>query len=150
MRRSLARAVLAAAVALAALVLPASAASAAPPVDSNFSFCNNTGEFTIACFSAHLHFNGRGSFTMSNIKLSDTLCDGRSADAYPYTQVGFTGHGWENGRGCGTTQYYNNYTYTNHTNFVHYVHIRLQSCSNAYINPCSDSAWSLKHYNPYW
>jgi hypothetical protein len=87
---------------------------------------------------------------MSNIKLSDTLCDGRSAYAYPYTQNGFTGHGWENARGCGSTQYYNNYTYTNNSIRVHYVHIRLISCSNAYLNPCSDDAWSLLHYNPYW
>jgi len=150
MRRSLARAVFAAAVTLAALVLPVSAASAASPIDSNFSFCNDTGEYTIACFSAHLHYNGHGSFTMSNIKLSDTLCDGRDAYAYPYTQAEYTGHGWLNSRGCGTTQSYNNYTFTDHTHYVHYVHIRLVSCSDAVIAPCSDNAWSQMHYNPYW
>jgi hypothetical protein len=147
MRRSLVRAVFAAAVAFAALVLPASSAFADSPVDSNFSFCNDTGQYTIACFSAHLHFNGRDSFTMSNIKLSDTLCDDRSAIAYPYTQAGFTGHGWKNASGCGTTQYYNNYTFTDHTHHVHYVHIELEACNWA---GCSDPAWSLLHYNPYW
>ena len=51
-----------------ALVLAAGAgtASARPSADSNFSFCNTTGG-KIACFTAHLHFDNRYHFTLSNI-----------------------------------------------------------------------------------
>jgi hypothetical protein len=69
------------AVIVALMVMSATPSSAASgSVDSNSSFCNTAGG-TIACFSAHLHYENRYNFYLSNIGLEDTLCDSRSVYA---------------------------------------------------------------------
>jgi hypothetical protein len=147
MRRSLARVVLAAAVAFAAFVLPASTASATSP-DSTFSFCNQPpGGSTIACFSAHLHFSSRNYATLSNVVVTDELCDNRSAEADAWNQTANRLAYFLNSSGCGTAAYWSSKTISDTAHGLKYVHIDLFACNQT---TCSGDAWSLKHYNPYW
>jgi hypothetical protein len=88
-------------------IVVAAPASAAPPVTSEFSRCNNSGPggATIACIHATLTFINYHSYKLTNINVSDNSCDGRSAIADLYDSYqGWTGDEFKNSNGCGTSK----------------------------------------------
>lgn len=136
--------------AIAALVVasaaPSNAAStAAGSVDSDFGFCNTTGG-TIACFSAHLHYENRTTFYLANIGLEDTLCDSRSVYADVWDQnLRFTEY--SDTKGCGTDTYIAGPISFHDPSGVDYVQVVLIACNTL---SCSSAAYSAAHYNPYY
>lgn len=136
-------------------VLGAGSAAAVSPINSVFSFCNNTGSnnTAIACFSANLHFNSANVFTLSNIKLTDRKCDARSAlalvhdqsDIYPVGIYGGRYYTYKNSNGCGTTEEISTNTFER-TGGVNFVQIALFACNST---SCSSTVESLRHGNPY-
>jgi hypothetical protein len=143
------------ALALAAGVAPASASAnvSRPSADSNFSFCNTTGG-KIACFTAHLHFDNRYHFTLSNIVVTDTLCDNRSALAYVADQNGVWGRGslggvvftYKNSRGCNHSESFGTEHFESKGDGTQFVYIGLFGANRL---GHSTVTYSYLHYNPY-
>jgi hypothetical protein len=138
-----------------ALVVAAGAgtASARPSADSNFSFCNTTGG-KIACFTAHLHFANRYHFTLSNIVVTDTLCDNRSALAYVADQNGVWGRGslggveytYKNSLGCNHSESFGTENFESTGAGTQFVYIGLFGANRL---GHSTVTYSYLHYNPY-
>lgn len=138
-----------------ALVLAAGTgtASARPSADSNFSFCNTTGG-KIACFTAHLHFDNRYHFTLSNIVVTDTLCDNRSALAYVADQNGVWGRGslggveytYKNSLGCHHSESFGTEHFESKGDGAQFVYIGLFGANRLGHSTVS---YSYLHYNPY-
>jgi hypothetical protein len=121
------------------------AQAADPPVDSKFSFCNTTGG-TIACFIGLLHYVSATEFTLSDVELSDDLCDSRSVYADVYSQASFFGEFFDS-NGCDTTVDVPGPTDLSDPIFgVQYVYIDLYACN---LLSCSSDAYSLEHDNPF-
>ena len=122
------------------------AVPAAFPVNSTINFCNNTGG-KIACFKANLHYVSVIRFQLRNVVLSDTLADNRAVTAQIWTQAGRIGGELQNNNGGGSSRTWKGpLTYTRGGGIL-YIHIRLFAHNWA---GDSKSAWSKKHYNPYW
>lgn len=114
---------------------------------SEFSFCNDTGGKTIACFVAELTFTGRNNFNLTSIALSDDLCDNRSVYASIYSQASYFGQ-FYNTRGCGNTvDWAGPYDFADTSHGVEYVYIDLYAANSTSE---SSHAYSPLHYNPYY
>jgi hypothetical protein len=125
------------------------AAPDAPPATSTFNFENSN----IAKFSATLTFHSDYSFTISNVRLSDTLADNRSVLAlaednnFAYAKGTDPGlYTWKNSSGAGSTLDGATYTFES-SDPVQYVQIALYAANE---NGQSSIVYSLKHANPYY
>jgi hypothetical protein len=121
----------------------------APPVTSTFSFENDG----IAKFTATLTFQSRYTFTISNVRLSDTKADSRSvlalAEDNNFAYVKGTDpalYTWKNSSGAGHTISGTTFTFES-TEEVQYVQIALYAANE---NGESSIVYSLKHGNPYY
>jgi hypothetical protein len=132
-----------------AVVSPALAARSAPDSQPPFSFCNESGG-KIGCFNANIEFLAANQYKLSNIKVSDTLCDDRSvlADLYDSYNA-WTGVTYANGEGCNKTKDFVDTTITA-DGPVETVWINLYACNLNPITNCSGHVLSGTRTNPWY
>jgi hypothetical protein len=127
----------------------ATAAAAAQPA---FNFCNTTGG-KIACFRSQITFTSSSSFVLTDIALSDTICDNRAVFATVYLGDGAWRAGtingvpytFENPHGCKTTRVWARMSFTKPSSRIGSVHIKLFAAN---ITSHSTIVSSKKRTNP--
>src|SRR5262249_26935755 len=96
-------------------------------------------------------FSSPTNFTLTNVTLYDTACDGRNAQwrAQDVNHNGaFVTFPWHvDSNGCNTSVHWNSLSGSDTSAFITYVTIRTQAC--APLHGCSSYAESRRFYDPY-